>query len=266
MCTLIALFRCVEGFPLVIAANRDEFLDRPATAPRVELSPGGRLVAAPRDLRAGGTWLGLNDAGVFVGLTNRPTATPDPTRRSRGHVVSEALEAESADEAAGRLAGLRADAFNPFNVFVADAECAYTVVYANKPVVEPVTPGVHVIANAEPDDRRVPKIGRLLDRAEAAAAETNVLDVLARVCRGHEPREAHHAPRRSLEDACIHLDGYGTRSSMLLRLGDEPENDVWKWADGPPCTTPYEDITDLLRTLGRGARVVREGFEARANR
>ena len=102
MCTLIVLHRCVPGSPLVIAANRDEYLDRPATPPALREDLGAGRVAAPVDERAGGTWLGLNAAGLFAAITNRPTRRPDPTRRSRGLLVLDALA--EGDEAAAPAA------------------------------------------------------------------------------------------------------------------------------------------------------------------
>ncbi len=267
MCTLIALFRCVEGSPIVIAANRDEYFDRPAEPPRVEWTSNGRRVAAPRDLRAGGTWLGVNDAGVFVGLTNRPTSSPDPARRSRGHLVADALRASSAGEVAAQFSALSPGLFNPFNVLVADASEAHTIVYDERPRVRPLSPGVHVIGNADPDDRRVPKIARLLDEAHAAAVEPDVLAALGDLCRGHRSNPSQIGDSRgSLDDTCIHLRGYGTRSSTLLRLADSPDESEWRWADGPPCSTSYTNITDLLRNLGRGAHGDGEASEARAMR
>ncbi len=108
MCTLIALHRPDPRVPLVIAANRDEYLDRPAAGPAV-IECEGRRVLAPLDLRAGGTWLGLAETGVFAALTNRPCPEPDPARRSRGLLVTEALGAASAAEAASRLSSLLPD-------------------------------------------------------------------------------------------------------------------------------------------------------------
>lgn len=262
VCTLIALVRCVEGAPLVIAANRDEYLDRPAAPPAVASSTGGRPVVAPRDLRAGGTWLGINDARLFVGLTNRPVAALDPFRPSRGQIVLDALDAPSAREAAELVAALPADAFNPFNLFLADERDAFAVVYETAPRVETLAPGVHVVGNADPDDRAIPKIARLLDRAEAARRRPGdgLLDALAEICRGHENAG------RPREDACIHLGGYGTRSSMLLRLSERTSEDVWRWADGAPCSTSYENVTDLLHSLGRERSATGGGFETRAHR
>jgi uncharacterized protein with NRDE domain len=247
MCTLIVLHRCVPGSPVVVAANRDEFLERPAEPPSVRESGSGQFVA-PRDCRAGGTWLGVNAAGLFVGLTNRRDAQPDPSRRSRGQVVVEALGAQSADEAACAALEIPSGTYNPFNLLLADRERAFAVVYDERPRVRELGPGAHVIGNADPDAREVPKIGRLLARAESAAAQPadQVLQALAALCRGHEGGAS---PR---EDACIHAGSYGTRSSALVRLGaDGTDGEFW-FADGPPCVAPYQDFSPLLLKLDRG--------------
>ncbi|MGH0029521.1 MAG: NRDE family protein, partial [Myxococcota bacterium] len=94
MCTLIVLHRCFEAAPLVVAANRDEYLDRPTEGPALrETARGDGRVVAPRDARAGGTWLGLNENGLFAAITNRRCESPDPDRRSRGLIVMDALSA-----------------------------------------------------------------------------------------------------------------------------------------------------------------------------
>ena len=95
MCTLIAAVRQYRDAPLVIAANRDEHLDRPASGPRLWPSTSPPFLA-PRDEKAGGTWVGLNQRGVFVGVTNRFGAAHDAGRASRGQLVVDALSAESA--------------------------------------------------------------------------------------------------------------------------------------------------------------------------
>ena len=98
MCTLILLDRVVPGFPVVVAANRDEFFARPAAPPALFPSTEGKpAYLAPQDLEAGGTWMGVNASGLFVGLTNRPVAVRDPSARSRGLLVLDALGAETAE-------------------------------------------------------------------------------------------------------------------------------------------------------------------------
>jgi uncharacterized protein with NRDE domain len=245
MCTLIALHRCYPSAHLLVAANRDEFRLRPASGPRLH-DWHGRRVIAPIDERAGGTWLGLNDAGVFVALTNRPTPQLDASRRSRGLLVADALGRDSAARAAEAALQLAANAYNPFNLFVADAEHAFAVVYEEKPRVRALAPGAHVIGNADPNDARVPKIARLLGEAERVARgpEPEALEALAALCRSHDARSD-----SALERTCIHTPDYGTRSSTVLRLGAQREADVLRFASGAPCETAYEDLTPLLRAL-----------------
>lgn len=258
MCTLIVLHRCFPDAQLVVAANRDEFLDRPAEGPALR-EWNGQILLAPRDVQAGGTWLGLNGAGLFVGLTNRPVERPDPARRSRGLLVGDALAGhQTAADAARTLLGLPANAYNPFNVLVADGRQAFTVVYEEKPRVTELEPGAHVIGNADPDDRGHPKVGRILAQAEAVAAgsSADALDALAGICRTHLEHPPGAAPEDRRGDTCIHMGlpgrgGYGTRCSSLLRRGIRPEEDVLLWADGAPCENDYQNRTDLLRELDR---------------
>jgi uncharacterized protein with NRDE domain len=244
MCTLILFHRCFEDAELVVAANRDEYLDRPAEAPALR-SWSGRTVLAPRDARAGGTWLGLNDRGVFVALTNRPNPRPDASRRSRGLLVADALGAASAAEAAARMGALAAGAYNPFNLVVCDARDAFVAVYEEKPELRRLGAGAHVIGNGDPNSRRLPKVARLLDEAEAIArgSAEAALPALERTC------AAHRGDASPLESTCIHAGAYGTHSSILLRRG--AGQDAFRFAAGPPCTHPYQDFTPLLERLDR---------------
>ena len=117
MCTL-ALFRGISpSYPLVVAANRDEYLDRPALPPALLAAPAG--VVAGRDLEAGGTWLGCRvTAGVLVaGLLNRrlaqPRPAPAPPPRSRGLLCLDALAGGSVDDALARLADAGLERYAP---------------------------------------------------------------------------------------------------------------------------------------------------------
>jgi uncharacterized protein with NRDE domain len=256
MCTLVALHRCVPGAHLWVAANRDEYLARPAEGPALREGRVGAIVA-PLDLHAGGTWWGVNALGLFAAVTNRPTSRPDPARRSRGQLVLDVLAADSAHEAAERAAALPPARYNPFNLFLADANDAFALVYEDTPRLLPLAPGVHVVGNADPDARNVPKIRRTLERAEQVAggpAEA-IRDGLAAICRTHGDH------RDPIRDTCVHLGAYGTRSSSLLRLtaaGDRrlaaARSDLLEHAAGPPCTSPYQDFTPLLSELSRTAR------------
>jgi uncharacterized protein with NRDE domain len=98
VCILLVLRDRVAGWPIVVGSNRDEYRDRPWDPPRLD---GGIL--APRDRRAGGTWIGLHRAGLLVAVTNRPDPDPDPDRPSRGMLAMDLLAAGTVDGAVARL-------------------------------------------------------------------------------------------------------------------------------------------------------------------
>lgn len=251
MCTLVALHRCFPGSSLLVAANRDEFLDRPAEGLALRAAPSGPFVA-PRDVDAGGTWFGVNRSGVFAALTNVACSRLDPKLRSRGLLVVDALAARSAREAAEKLESLPMGAYNPFNLFVADADHAAAFTYAEsvRPVADPG--GAWVVGNAPLDGPEPPKLRRLRERVArvASGSAENVLPGLAALCRDHEP-----GVRGPLDALCVHTPVYGTRSSFLLRLAGGLENsgNVLRYAEGAPCESEYDDFTSLLRDLGRGS-------------
>ncbi len=112
-------------------------------------------------------------------------------------------------------------------------------------------PGAHVIGSVDPNSSVSPKVKRLLWRAEqvAGAPTDEVLDQLARICRGHD------GSGDPLDDACVHTPTYGTRSSLLLRLARRPSERFLGYADGPPCTTAYDDLTPLLHELDRATGI-----------
>ena len=257
MCTVVVLFRVVPGLPLVVAANRDESFDRETCGPCL-LSEAPRLVGG-RDLERGGTWMAVRPDGWFSGLTNlRPTSRPLPARRSRGEVVSGLAAAGSADEARALLAALTPGDFNGFNVLFGDAR-SLTVAYLRpeEPSVrfEVVDSGVHVLPTAELDAPSYPKVARLRGALSVALLEpVGLAAVLSRLISDHAgdlPPGASASTfppevLRTLDAACVHLPGYGTRSSTLLFVG-EAGVVYYGFAEGPPCVTAFEDYTSLVR-------------------
>ena len=248
MCTLIAAVRQYRRFPLVVAANRDEALARPASPPVLWDAPS-RFVA-PRDEKAGGTWLGLTASGLFVAVTNRFGVPRDESRRSRGVLVVEALGAPSARELHGRLSRLSPGAYNAFHLLYADRDDAF-VTWSDGTALrqEALGPGVHVVTERSlgGDDRaRTELVRRRYPRVDPDVPPG--VGELAGRLRIHAP------PEEPVAGTCIHVPalGYGTRSSLVLRLGPTLEQSDFAWAEGSPCTHPLVPRPDLLAALGSG--------------
>ena len=256
MCTIVAAFGLRVDAPLVLLANRDEAYGRPSLPPRV-IEAG--LVGGV-DVAARGTWLGVTKGGFVVGVTNQHTTVPpDPDKRSRGQLVLELLRAGTADAARTVLLGVDVRRYNPFNLLFGDAYTLY-VAYARdeaKAVVEPLAAGLHVLANDRIGSPRYPKA----DRARALVAPylggtlTALEQALPAVLGDHTLPEAEVVPEsplgpelsRAIQALCIHTERYGTRSSTFLALGPSGSPLRYAFADGPPCTTPFVDHSDLLR-------------------
>ena len=86
------------------------------------------------------------------------------------------------------------------------------------------------------------------------------LDALAGLCRSHvsnhdanhdaNHKENHDENIDVFQSACVHAGRYGTRSSALIRFGEDPRDSEFRFTERPPCTSEYQDYTPLLRALG----------------
>lgn len=235
MCTLAAAVRVYPGYPLVLAANRDEQLDRASGGPR--LWPGGVPFFAPIDEVAGGTWLGLNANGVFVGVTNRFGVDRDHARESRGTLVVEALGAVSASALHASLARLPPTRFNAFHLFYADARDAF-ITWSNGTGVQQQTlaPGLHVITERSLGGADHDRTERVVERwPDGAALPTpESLASLMSIHREDDP----------LGSICVHAPAfnYGTRSSLVLLRAESLRDSRWLWSDRAPCQQPHREV------------------------
>jgi uncharacterized protein with NRDE domain len=238
MCTLIAAVRQQPHVPLLIAANRDEVRSRPASVAR--RWPGEAFVA-PRDEQAGGTWLGLNAPGLFVGVTNRFLAPRDEQRESRGTLVVEALRANSALELARRLAPLHAHRFNAFHLLYADATHAFVTWSDGERVSHlELPPGLHVVTERSFADDEEARVGLI----RAHWPTTPTVPALERLLGLVTPGD----PGGSV---CVDVPdwNYGTRSSLVLVREAELAKSRWFECDGPPDRTPFVERPELISAL-----------------
>jgi len=172
MCTVVVAYRPGHDWPILVAANRDEMKDRPWLPPARHWADRKQVVAG-RDELAGGTWMGINDDGVFAAILNRRGSLgPDAEKRSRGEIVLEALDHETAEASAQALQNLDPSAYRSFNLIIADFEQAFwlkgdegecAAVLAQK-----LEPGISMITHADLNDRQSARIGHHLDRFQFA--------------------------------------------------------------------------------------------------
>jgi uncharacterized protein with NRDE domain len=244
MCTLAVYVRVSEDVPLLVAANRDEFLERLSADPRVIACDP--WVFAGQDLTAGGTWLGLNEHGTVVGLLNRRRPNgPDPSLRSRGLLCLEILQCRCLDEAAARLHAIDGEAYNCFNMLVADAQQAFVATNPGARVrVDRLDAGVHLLTNLALNDPTCPRIAKSSElfravRLPTATALDSVVPELRAILSDH--RTALDPRAEVIDTLCVHRPGYGTRSSSIVTITGAGCMRYWH-ATGPPCRTPYAEL------------------------
>lgn len=223
MCLVVLGLKAHPLYPLVVAANRDEFLDRPAEEAR--FWPGDVGLLAGRDLRAGGTWAGVTRSGRFAALTNvRDPRAFDPAAPSRGELVLRFLRGADAPlehlEALAREPSRR----NGYNLLAAaSGRLAWHSNAGGRP--REVEPGVHAVSNALLDTPW-PKTRRSAERLAAVLGHGTPIDPeeLFALLADRAPAADDELPdtgvgleaERVLSPPFIAAPGYGTRGSTLL--------------------------------------------------
>jgi uncharacterized protein with NRDE domain len=255
MCLILVAWRAHPDFPLVVAANRDEFFARP-TAPAGWWGEAPDILAG-RDLQAGGTWLGVNRRGVFAGLTNfRDPSRQRPDAPSRGALVAEGLAGGA--PVAERLAWLarHGGAYNGFNLIFSDGRelAVHESVSGNGQVLGP---GIYGLSN-HLLDTPWPKVVAAKSRLHTALESLPDTAALLALLRDDRPAPDDALPRtgvsleweRLLSAAFIRAPGYGTRSSTVIltdRAGRVTFQE-WSWNEAGSQIGP----------------LVAEGFSCRA--
>lgn len=249
MCLLVVASRVVPGEPLLVGANRDEVLARPSTAITL-LEAGPPRILGGRDELSGGTWLAVNEYGVCAGLTNQPLGdAKDPSKRSRGELPLALTRHRTAAEAVEALLGASRPAdYNGSWLLVGDPTSLFFVDFTGDAdgTAVPLPPGIHVLEN-----RTIAEPSLKVDLVRATLGEPvsgdDVLEAFRRALTDHRIPEGED---RSNAANCVHLEEFGTRSSCLVRVTarDDPPR-IWV-ADGPPCSTPYHEVSAMWDEVG----------------
>jgi len=250
MCTLIVLYRPTHAWPVLIAANRDEMLDRPWLPPGRHWADRPNVVAGLDEL-GGGSWFGLNDDGVVAGIMNRMgTLGPAADKRSRGELVLEALDHADAETAADALSHIDPAAYRAFNLVIADSSRVYWLRHteAREPgrvEVTALAPGVSMLTAFDVNDESSARIRRYLPQARAAASPDPERDDWSAWEQLLASRDADADAEREGAMNVVTEVGFGTVSSALLALPARERFNVkprLRFAAGRPDQVEFRDV------------------------
>jgi uncharacterized protein with NRDE domain len=227
MCLVFLLHDIHPAYRLIVAANRDEFYDR-ATLPAAFWTDAPSVLAG-RDLRAGGTWLGVDRTGRFAAVTNYRQGQREPAAaRSRGYLVSDYLTGESSPGAHIAAVENEAGRYNGFNLLAGDAR--EVVYFSNREgVARALAPGVYGLSN-HLLDTPWPKVTSGKAALSALAREAAPAELMADLFELLDDREQSADSllpetgigrdwERLLSSAFIASAEYGTRSSTVVLVG-----------------------------------------------
>lgn len=218
MCLLAIAWNKHSNYPLIVSANRDEFVARPSQV--AHFWPGHPQILAGRDLQDGGTWMGISRNGRFAAVTN--IRHPEARRydaKSRGLLVSQYLRGNC--KAIDYCNALQSEneLYNGYNFVAFDGD---TLVYQSNYTDEPksLPPGVHVISNATLDTSW-PKTRSAATKLEKWLESPGTAEQLARLLKDRSIAPDHELPQtgvaleleRMLSAEFIESDDYATRCS-----------------------------------------------------
>jgi uncharacterized protein with NRDE domain len=255
VCTLALYFNVFAELPLLVAANRDEHFDRPS-APPAEIAGDPRIVAG-RDLRVGGTWLGVNEHGLLVGILNRRQTDndindpPSITTRSRGLLCMDLLQRRSVADSFEFIAEHR-EAYNPFTVIFADRNSAGVAYNNHEPriVAKPLEAGLDVLSsaaeldlNSAKADRAHPRFAQLKERMPlGGVGPQDSLAELRAVLADHSLHDGSQDPGDAI---CVHREATGTVSSSVVALTAPDSRFETYFCPGPPCQNQFSGPVTL---------------------
>lgn len=225
MCLIVVGWRVHPDYPLVVAANRDEFYSRPSTS--LARWPDSPQVIAGRDLEAGGTWLGVTTSGRFAAVTNVREPGMAKGERSRGDLTREFLLSDlPAIEYANQLNGAE---FSGFNLLIGDGNSLVYCSNRNGCAPHPLPPGVYGVSNHlldSPWPKLLAARQAFSDALPSLPDESRFFALLADqdiVPDAELPRTGVSVEwERLLSAIFVKSDSYGTRASTV----------AWQAADG----------------------------------
>lgn len=234
MCLILFAYESHPKYKLVVAANRDEFYSRP-TSP-ADFWQDNPEILAGRDLREGGTWMGITTNGRFAALTNyRDPSRNKKTAPSRGHLVQRFLDSTMTPSAYIDQIPDAGKEYNGFNLLIGENDSLYY--YSNREqILRPVSPGIHGLSNALLNDPW-PKVIKGKQALEMALQHDEVKpEQLFAILVDQEPVEDQELPdtgvglemERGLAPAFVTMSGYGTKTSTVILIDHSDQVRFWE--------------------------------------
>lgn len=265
MCLILFGWQAHPDYPLVVAANRDEFFARPARpAHWWDDAPG---LLAGRDLEAGGTWMGVSRTGRFAALTNYRDPSQQRTGApSRGALVRDCLESEDDTHATLTRIAAVSNAYAGFNLLAFDGR-ALAVHASTTGEIRSLAPGVYGLSN-HLLDTPWPKVRRARERFAAALTELPDDHKLLALLTDDQPAPDEHLPQtgvsieweRRLSPAFIRAPGYGTRCSSVLTMNNDGAVCFREWTWDERGETSGEVTHHFAADLSAAARTCNRRF------
>ena len=278
MCLIAFALNAEPRCPLLIAANRDEFHDRPTAALHRWTLDDGTEVVAGRDLRDGGTWLALSPKGRVAMLTNVRQSVAGPGSRSRGELVTRWLQSDGDED---RFAdGIDPGAYGGFNLVVGDFHLQRWSWLGNRNPEAPHEPraptlhrktlgaGVYGLSNASLDTpwpktlRLKQAVNESLAGLRASASDEAWMTPLTNTLLDSGLANALELPHtgvpddmeRALSSPFVRMPGraYGTRSSLVVKTTPGPSGwsvQMNEWTHDPRTAPGIDHAEHRLETL-----------------
>jgi uncharacterized protein with NRDE domain len=231
MCLIVFSYNQHEKYKLILAANRDEFYERPTSA--MHFWDEHPDLLAGKDLKAGGTWMGLHRDGRFAALTNyRDPSMQKENPPSRGELVKDFLLRKEDPESYLHKLNSGADRYDGFNLLTLSSEGLFHFSNRNN-IIQSVSPGIHGLSNAllnTPWPKVEKARQRFSESIEHSFSEETLFDFLT----DSEKAAEEHLPstgipkewEKAVSSIFIKTDGYGTRSSTVLTITYDGEVQV----------------------------------------
>ncbi|KAI3921971.1 hypothetical protein MKX01_005660 [Papaver californicum] len=232
MCIVVFIWQVQPRYPLLLLLNRDEFNDSVFLLLQIQHIVGGK------DELAGGTWLACSRNGKLGFLTNVMEPPPYPERKNRGGLIMKYLESDKSHEEFANEVIKEADQYNGFNLVLADINSKVMVYVSNRPKavgvsVQVVSPGIHVLSNAQLDSPCTERLGQnfkeLFDKHSERGGEVQFKEMVKELMRDTVRAERsrlpgirlpeYELPASSIFVECdTPMGRYGTRSTAALSV------------------------------------------------